>query len=85
MGDQNVHSYEKVDEKTTGGDYSNDVVARAQWYDEHLFPSSEEWSCVVLCTVLTPGPFHMLLYYSTSGNLPPAPLANLPPSLVLKE
>ncbi|XP_051801196.1 lysozyme g-like isoform X2 [Acanthochromis polyacanthus] len=32
MGDRNVHSYENVDGATTGGDYSNDVVARAQWY-----------------------------------------------------
>ncbi|KAI3353052.1 hypothetical protein L3Q82_019621 [Scortum barcoo] len=32
MGDGNVHSYENVDENTTGKDYSNDVVARAQWY-----------------------------------------------------
>lgn len=32
MGDGNVHSYENVDVNTTGGDYSNDVVARAQWY-----------------------------------------------------
>nr|UUB23895.1 goose-type lysozyme [Trachidermus fasciatus] len=32
MGDGNVHSYDGVDEKTTGRDYSNDVVARAQWY-----------------------------------------------------
>ncbi|XP_073334845.1 lysozyme g-like [Pagrus major] len=31
-GDLNVDSYEKVDAKTSGGDYSNDVVARAQWY-----------------------------------------------------
>nr|XP_033480599.1 lysozyme g-like isoform X2 [Epinephelus lanceolatus] len=31
MGDGNVHSYARVDENTTGGDYSNDVVARAQW------------------------------------------------------
>ncbi|XP_041790032.1 uncharacterized protein LOC121604548 [Chelmon rostratus] len=35
MGDGNVHSYERVDENTTGEDYSNDVVARAQWYKEH--------------------------------------------------
>lgn len=27
-----IHSYEEVDAKTYGGDYSNDVVARAQWY-----------------------------------------------------
>uniref|UniRef100_UPI0037E78039 lysozyme g-like n=1 Tax=Semicossyphus pulcher TaxID=241346 RepID=UPI0037E78039 len=32
MGDGNVHSYENVDASTTGRDYSNDVVARAQWY-----------------------------------------------------
>uniref|UniRef100_A0A674NV82 Lysozyme g n=1 Tax=Takifugu rubripes TaxID=31033 RepID=A0A674NV82_TAKRU len=32
MGDQNVRSYETVDAATTGRDYSNDVVARAQWY-----------------------------------------------------
>ncbi|KAF7641208.1 hypothetical protein LDENG_00289040 [Lucifuga dentata] len=32
MGDGNVHSYQKVDENTTFKDYSNDVVARAQWY-----------------------------------------------------
>ncbi|XP_029288368.1 lysozyme g-like [Cottoperca gobio] len=32
MGDGSVHSYDNVDENTYGGDYSNDVVARAQWY-----------------------------------------------------
>ncbi|XP_030280392.1 lysozyme g-like [Sparus aurata] len=32
MGDGDVHSYENVDGSTTGRDYSNDVVARAQWY-----------------------------------------------------
>ncbi|XP_047220552.1 lysozyme g-like isoform X2 [Girardinichthys multiradiatus] len=37
MGDGNVHSYENVDAHTTGGDYSNDVVARAQWYKIHGF------------------------------------------------
>ncbi|XP_032399675.1 lysozyme g-like [Etheostoma spectabile] len=31
-GDGKIHSYEEVDAKTAGGDYSNDVVARAQWY-----------------------------------------------------
>ncbi|XP_029951084.1 lysozyme g-like isoform X1 [Salarias fasciatus] len=31
MGDGNVHD-QNVDANTTGGDYSNDVVARAQWY-----------------------------------------------------
>ncbi|CAL8332700.1 unnamed protein product [Merluccius merluccius] len=35
MGDGNVHSYENVDQHTTGGDYSNDVTARAQWYKQH--------------------------------------------------
>ncbi|KAG7261041.1 hypothetical protein CRUP_004343 [Coryphaenoides rupestris] len=34
MGDGNVHSYEGVDQHTTGKDYSNDVVARAQWYKQ---------------------------------------------------
>ncbi|KAI3353054.1 hypothetical protein L3Q82_019623, partial [Scortum barcoo] len=37
MGDGNVHSYENVDENTTGKDYSNDVVARAQWYAKKYF------------------------------------------------
>ncbi|XP_056264496.1 lysozyme g-like [Pseudoliparis swirei] len=32
MGDGKVHSIQNVDENTTGKDYSNDVVARAQWY-----------------------------------------------------
>ncbi|KAI1884976.1 hypothetical protein AGOR_G00215440 [Albula goreensis] len=32
MGPGSVHSYEEVDINTTGKDYSNDVVARAQWY-----------------------------------------------------
>lgn len=36
MGDGNVDSYENVNAKTTGGDYSNDVVARAQWYKRNL-------------------------------------------------
>ncbi|XP_059196125.1 lysozyme g-like [Centropristis striata] len=35
QGDGNVHSYENVDENTTGRDYSNDVVARAQWYADN--------------------------------------------------
>ncbi|AWP05859.1 G-type lysozyme isoform 6 [Scophthalmus maximus] len=39
MGDGNVHSYSKVDENTTGRDYSNDVVARAQWYKNNGFGS----------------------------------------------
>ncbi|XP_051240213.1 lysozyme g isoform X4 [Dicentrarchus labrax] len=32
MGDKNVLTVENVDGGSTGGDYSNDVVARAQWY-----------------------------------------------------
>ncbi|XP_029364942.1 lysozyme g-like isoform X2 [Echeneis naucrates] len=36
MGDGNVVS-KNVDERTTGGDYSNDVVARAQWYKNNGF------------------------------------------------
>uniref|UniRef100_UPI0037E8884F lysozyme g-like isoform X1 n=2 Tax=Semicossyphus pulcher TaxID=241346 RepID=UPI0037E8884F len=35
MGDGNVKSHD-VDKYTTGGDYSNDVVARAQWYRENF-------------------------------------------------
>ncbi|XP_026159577.1 lysozyme g-like [Mastacembelus armatus] len=35
MGDGNVHSYANVDAHTTGKDYSNDVVARAHWYETH--------------------------------------------------
>lgn len=36
MGDGNVTST-SVDERTTGGDYANDVVARAQWYKNNGF------------------------------------------------
>uniref|UniRef100_A0A673D0I2 Lysozyme g n=1 Tax=Sphaeramia orbicularis TaxID=375764 RepID=A0A673D0I2_9TELE len=35
MGDGNVHDYHNVDARTTGRDYSNDVVARAQWYKKN--------------------------------------------------
>lgn len=35
MGASRVISYDRVDESTTGGDYSNDVVARAQYYKEN--------------------------------------------------
>nr|ACI68608.1 Lysozyme g [Salmo salar] len=31
-GDKNVRTYERMDVGTTGGDYSNDVVARSQWF-----------------------------------------------------
>uniref|UniRef100_A0A3Q1HFY0 Lysozyme g n=1 Tax=Anabas testudineus TaxID=64144 RepID=A0A3Q1HFY0_ANATE len=34
-GVENVHDRVHVDEYTTNGDYSNDVVARAQWYKEY--------------------------------------------------
>lgn len=34
-GQDCVESYEKVDAHTTGMDYSNDVVARAQWFYRH--------------------------------------------------
>ncbi|KAF6730280.1 Lysozyme g [Oryzias melastigma] len=33
-GDGRVHSCENVDANTTGKDYANDVVARAQWYKQ---------------------------------------------------
>ncbi|XP_030057272.1 lysozyme g isoform X2 [Microcaecilia unicolor] len=35
MGVDSVKSYNKVDAKTTHGDYSNDVVARAQYFKLH--------------------------------------------------
>ncbi|XP_036424754.1 lysozyme g-like [Colossoma macropomum] len=31
----NVRTYERMDFGTTGNDYSNDVVARAQWFKRH--------------------------------------------------
>ncbi|XP_024285741.1 lysozyme g isoform X2 [Oncorhynchus tshawytscha] len=34
-GHDRVESYEEVDTHTTGVDYSNDVVARAQWFYNH--------------------------------------------------
>ncbi|CAG06115.1 unnamed protein product [Tetraodon nigroviridis] len=36
MGDGNVEPGKDVDANTTGGDYSNDVVARAKWYKRNL-------------------------------------------------
>lgn len=35
MGDRSVHHDKDVDANTTGGDYANDVVARAQWYKDN--------------------------------------------------
>ncbi|XP_058497386.1 lysozyme g-like [Solea solea] len=37
MGDGNVHSFDDVDENTTGKDYSNDVLSRALWYKRNGF------------------------------------------------
>ncbi|NWH58382.1 LYG protein, partial [Geococcyx californianus] len=34
-GDRNVRSYDRMDIGTTNDDYSNDVVARAQYYKQH--------------------------------------------------
>ncbi|XP_009556220.2 lysozyme g [Cuculus canorus] len=36
-GDKNVRSYDRMDIGTTNDDYSNDVVARAQYYKKHGF------------------------------------------------
>ncbi|XP_028671541.1 lysozyme g-like 1 [Erpetoichthys calabaricus] len=36
-GDRNVRTYDKMDIGTTGDDYANDVVARAQWYKKNGF------------------------------------------------
>uniref|UniRef100_A0A4W5P1S0 Lysozyme g n=1 Tax=Hucho hucho TaxID=62062 RepID=A0A4W5P1S0_9TELE len=35
MGAGSISSYEQVDAKTTGGDYANDVAARAQYFKKH--------------------------------------------------
>nr|AEQ19605.1 g-type lysozyme [Cynoglossus semilaevis] len=35
QGDGKVHSFENVDENTTGKDYSNDVISRALWYQRN--------------------------------------------------
>ncbi|XP_078679488.1 lysozyme g-like [Branchiostoma floridae x Branchiostoma belcheri] len=35
FGVKNVWTYENMDRGTTGHDYANDVVARAQWYKEN--------------------------------------------------
>lgn len=50
MGDGSVHSYERVDENTTGRDNSNDVVARAQWFKHKL---SFESPCILKVVGLT--------------------------------
>ncbi|XP_046887572.1 lysozyme g-like 1 [Hypomesus transpacificus] len=36
-GDKNVQTYERMDVGTTGDDYSNDVVARSQWFKTQGF------------------------------------------------
>ncbi|KAI5104908.1 lysozyme g-like 1 [Silurus meridionalis] len=36
-GPGNIDSYENMDMKTTGRDYANDVVARAQWFKRNGF------------------------------------------------
>ncbi|XP_026214641.1 lysozyme g-like isoform X3 [Anabas testudineus] len=38
-GVANVHDYDHVDEYTDHGDYSNDVVARAQYFKKKVFKS----------------------------------------------
>ncbi|XP_056135963.1 lysozyme g-like [Lampris incognitus] len=38
IGNLRVRSYPHVDVNTTGGDYANDVVARAQWYKKNGYP-----------------------------------------------
>ncbi|XP_076027311.1 lysozyme g-like [Genypterus blacodes] len=35
IGDGEVHSFANMDDRTAGKDYSNDVVARAQWFKSH--------------------------------------------------
>lgn len=38
-GDLNILPDQDVDARTTNGDYSNDVIARAQWYKREAFKS----------------------------------------------
>uniref|UniRef100_A0A4W5PZL4 Lysozyme g n=1 Tax=Hucho hucho TaxID=62062 RepID=A0A4W5PZL4_9TELE len=46
-GEDRVESYEEVDSFTTGGDYSNDVVARAQWFYSHGYGETRNCGIIV--------------------------------------
>ncbi|XP_045579258.1 lysozyme g isoform X1 [Salmo salar] len=46
-GQDCVESYEKVDAHTTGMDYSNDVVARAQWFYRHGYAETRNYGIIV--------------------------------------
>ncbi|XP_042181363.1 lysozyme g isoform X4 [Oncorhynchus tshawytscha] len=52
-GHDRVESYEEVDTHTTGVDYSNDVVARAQWFYNHGY--RETSSAVALAPIVLTG------------------------------
>ncbi|XP_038823157.1 lysozyme g-like [Salvelinus namaycush] len=46
-GEDCVESYEEVDAHTTGVDYSNDVVARAQWFYDHGYRETRNCGIIV--------------------------------------
>ncbi|XP_071183488.1 lysozyme g-like [Salvelinus alpinus] len=46
-GEDCVESYEEVDAHTTGVDYSNDVVARAQWFYRHGYAETRNCGIIV--------------------------------------
>ncbi|XP_055720566.1 lysozyme g-like [Salvelinus fontinalis] len=46
-GEDCVESYEEVDAHTTGVDYSNDVVARAQWFYYHGYAETRNCGIIV--------------------------------------
>ncbi|KAM9571059.1 lysozyme g-like isoform 1-T2 [Salvelinus alpinus] len=46
-GEDCVESYEEVDAHTTGVDYSNDVVARAQWFYRHGYRETRNRGIIV--------------------------------------
>ncbi|XP_041711225.1 lysozyme g-like isoform X2 [Coregonus clupeaformis] len=46
-GEDCVKSYEEVDAKTTEMDYSNDVVARAQWFYRHGYGEKKNGGIIV--------------------------------------
>ncbi|KAM9571058.1 lysozyme g-like isoform 2-T2 [Salvelinus alpinus] len=50
-GEDCVESYEEVDAHTTGVDYSNDVVARAQWFYRHGYRETTSLATIVAVVV----------------------------------
>ncbi|KAK6304326.1 hypothetical protein J4Q44_G00249120 [Coregonus suidteri] len=51
-GEDCVESYQEVDAKTNGVDYSNDVVARAQWFYRHGYGEKRNGGIIVAATAV---------------------------------